>query len=161
MRWIESIIIDAPVAHVYQAVADENEVLRWSAWPASTGFTCAIAGDGTTVGSEIRYTDPRRDRAMGAQRLVAAEPPTRVSYQLDNRGPFGRRLRPTVEFRLTDLGGRTRTELLFDLPIPRPVELFARATGFARRIRGLHREDLRLLAEHVRPVPHPEPTPGS
>ena len=155
MRWTESITLAAPVAHVYQAVADENELLCWSAWPQSTGFTCTIAGDGTTIGSEIRFTDPRRDQAMGAQRLVAAEPPTRVRYQLDNRGPFGLKLRPELEFRLADLGDRTRVDLLFDLPLPKPLELLARVTGFARRIRGLHQEDLRLLAEHEQRSPRP------
>jgi hypothetical protein len=33
MHWTESIIVDRPTRQVAASIADENELVRWSAWP--------------------------------------------------------------------------------------------------------------------------------
>lgn len=70
MKWTESIDVDAPLKQVQRAVADEHQLMHWSAWPAATGYTCSVDGDGTTVGSEIVFRDPAGTE-QGRQRLTA------------------------------------------------------------------------------------------
>lgn len=92
MKWTESIDIARPLAHVQRAIADEHQLMQWSAWPAATGYSCSVQGDGTSIGSEIVFRDPAGDE-QGRQRLTVASP-TRVEYRLRNRGPGGRDMPP-------------------------------------------------------------------
>lgn len=160
MRWTESVVVDRAAEHVLAAVRDEHEVMRWSAWPEATGFSCAVeTGDGRETGSEIVFRDPRgreqgRQRLAGVRTEAGATGPDAahvVEYRLTNRGPGGRTMRPEVDFRLTPLGAdRTRVDLVFraDLPLPRPLRgLLERV--MAPRIRALHVADLDRLKAHV------------
>jgi hypothetical protein len=58
MEWTESIDVDRPVEQVHAAIADENELMLWSAWPQATGFRCAVDGDGRSIGSSIVFRSP-------------------------------------------------------------------------------------------------------
>ena len=44
MEWTESIVVDRPLKQVQAAIADEHELMAWSAWPNATGYTCAVDG---------------------------------------------------------------------------------------------------------------------
>lgn len=150
MRWTEHIMIDRPKDVVYAAIADEHQLMLWSAWPAATGFTCKVDGDGTSLGSEIVFTD-RKGVEQGRQRLAATEPGQVVTYRLTNRGPRGRTMHPQVVFRLDPVAPTsTRVHLDFqaDIPLPAPLRQLASAV-VGRRVRKLHIEDLRLLKSHV------------
>ena len=156
MRWTERIDIDRPASQVRRAIADEHQLMQWSAWPAATGYTCAVDGDGTSLGSAIVFRDDagtEQDR----QRLtkVAAD---RVEYRLHNRGPAGRDMTPEVDFRIQALSS-TSTRVHLDsrnqVPLPPPLCQIASAV-IGRRVRALHVEDLRLLKAHVEQEP---PTP--
>ena len=149
MRWTESIVIDRPLPQVQAAIADEHELMRWSAWPAATGYTCAVEGDGHSLGSAIVFTDPKGTE-QGRQHLTLVQP-GRVEYRLRNRGPGGREMTPEVDYRLDDLGGTaTRVHLDFCATAPLPPGLRQLAeTLLGRRVRALHVEDLRLLKQHV------------
>lgn len=149
MEWTESIVVDRPREQVHRAIADEHEVMAWSAWPAATGYTCAVDGDGRAVGSAIVFTDPA-GREQGRQRLAEVTP-QRVAYRLRNRGPGGRDVTPEVDFRLEDLdGSRTRVHLDFRNRVPLPPGLRHLAEFvLARRVRPLHVQDLVQLKQHV------------
>ena len=66
MQWSESIDIARPREQVHNAVADEHELMQWSAWPAATGYTCAVDGDGSSLGSVIVFTDRRAPSGDGS-----------------------------------------------------------------------------------------------
>ena len=83
MEWTESIVVDRPLEQVHRAVADEHELMQWSAWPEATGYTCAVDGDGRSPGSTIVFRD-QRGVEQGRQRLARVEP-GRVEYRLRNR----------------------------------------------------------------------------
>lgn len=153
VEWTESIVVERPVAQVLAAVADEHELMAWSAWPAATGFRCAVEGDGRSVGSAIVFTDGAGVE-QGRQRLARVTP-DRVEYRLRNRGPGGREMTPEIDFRLEDLGGgRTRVHLDFRAAAPLPPGLRHLAEALlGRRVRRLHVEDLRLLKTHVEDEP--------
>lgn len=153
MQWTETIVVDRPIDVVQGAIADENELMQWSAWPEATGFTCAVDGDGRSLGSAIVFRD-RRGQEQGRQRLTRVEE-DRVEYRLLNRGPGGREMRPEVDFRLDRLGGdRTRVHLDFRATAPLPPGLRQLAELLlGRRVRALHVKDLQLLKAHVERTP--------
>lgn len=149
MQWTESVTIERPLARVRQAIADENELLQWSAWPEATGYTCRIDGDGRSVGSAIVFTD-RKGTTQGRQILHALDERS-VDYRMRNRGPGGREMTPHLTFRLEDVdGARTRVHLDFHAEAPLPPglrQLVEAAMG--RRVRRLHVKDLDQLKAHV------------
>lgn len=153
MEWTESIVVDRPLMQVQRAVADEHQLMRWSAWPEATGYTCAVHGDGSSLGSAIVFTD-RRGVEQGRQRLTRVEA-DRVEYRLANRGPAGREMKPEVDYRLDDLdGSRTRVHLDFRATAPLPPGLRQLAEVLiGRRVRALHVKDLELLKAHVEAQP--------
>jgi hypothetical protein len=156
MEWTESIVVERPVDQVRSAIADEHELMAWSAWPRATGYTCAVEGDGRSLGSEVVFRD-RKGIEQGRQRLTRVGP-DRVEYRLRNRGPGGRPMTPEVDFRLEPVdAGRTRVHLDFRANVPLPAGA-RQAVEFllGRRVRRLHVVDLQQLKEHVetRPVAH-------
>lgn len=158
MRWTESVLVDAPMASVHASIADEHELMAWSAWPAATGFVCAVeVGDGRSVGSEFVFRDAKGVE-KGRQRLSEVSP-TLVAYRLENQGPGGRTIRPEVDFTLADQGGgATRVTLDFraELPLPPGLRQVAQAVA-GRRLRALHRKDLAQLKAHVERAATPPP----
>ena len=153
MHWTESIVVDSPLAEVQKAIADEHELMRWSAWPEATGFTCAVDGDGRSLGSAIVFRD-QTGAEKGRQRLAQVAP-DRVEYRLRNRSPGGRDITPEVDFRLDRLDAdHTRVDLDFRVTLPLPPGLRQLAEWIlARRVRPLHVEDLRRLKAHVEKAP--------
>ncbi|RZT18233.1 polyketide cyclase/dehydrase/lipid transport protein [Mycobacterium sp. BK558] len=149
MEWSETVTIDQPLARVRQAIADENELLAWSAWPEATGYTCRIEGDGLSVGSAIVFTDAK-GTTQGRQELHSLDEHT-VDYRLRNRGPGGREMTPHLRFRLEDVDGdRTRVHLDFQATAPLPPGLRHLVEAvMGRRVRRLHIKDLQQLKQHV------------
>ncbi|MFK5647941.1 SRPBCC family protein [Ornithinimicrobium sp. LYQ121] len=145
ISWSESIDIDRPVEEVYNAVLDQQVLMKWSAWPAATGYSCGVDGDGTTLGSSIVFTSPTGEE-MGRQTIVDVTDTT-VSNRLRNRGPGGRVIEPEIDFRVERLGLR-RSRVLLDFrvvpPVPAPLRPVARLF-LNLRIRPLHRADLKNL----------------
>lgn len=149
VRWTESVVIEGPIARVRQAVADENELLQWSAWPEATGYTCRIEGDGRSVGSAIVFSDAE-GTVQGRQVLQSVDE-NAVDYRMRNRGPGGRDMTPHVRYLLDDIdGGRTRVRLDFDATAPLPPGVRHVVEAFmGRRVRRLHVKDLAQLKAHV------------
>lgn len=155
MEWTDNIVVDRPLAQVQAAIADEHQVMAWSAWPEATGYSCAVDGDGRSIGSAIVFSDGA-GAEQGRQRLTRIEP-DRIEYRLRNRGPRGRDITPEVDFRLDALDDtHTRVHLDFRATVPLPpgarqiAELL-----LGRRVRRLHVEDLERLKAHVENEPVP------
>jgi carbon monoxide dehydrogenase subunit G len=144
LRWSESIHIDRDPETVFAAMLDQHTVIKWSAWPEATGYRCAVAGDGKSVGSEIVFADPSGNR-MGRQRITEVGKSV-VHNQMRNRGPAGRWVEPTVDFRVEQDGDGTRAYLDFEVAPPAPRLLLPFAHRYLKKsIRPLHVEDLRRL----------------
>ena len=153
MEWSESIVVDRPLPQVQAAIADEHQLMAWSAWPEATGYSCAVDGDGRSIGSAIVFRD-RSGTEQGRQCLTRIEA-DRVEYRLRNRGPGGREMTPEVDFRLEAIdAARTRVHLDFraTAPLPPGARQIAELL-LGRRVRRLHVEDLELLKAHVEKEP--------
>lgn len=145
IAWSDSIDIDRPVEEVRNAVLDQQVLMKWSAWPEATGYSCAVDGDGTTPGSSIVFTSPRGEE-MGRQTIVDVTDTT-VRNQLRNRGPGGRVIEPEIDFRVEPLGPhgcRVLLDFRITPPVPAPLRPIARLF-LNLRIRPLHRADLANL----------------
>lgn len=149
MKWTESVVVERSAPEVQAAIADEFQLMQWSAWPEATGYSCRVDGDGVSLGSSIVFVDAT-GQEQGRQRLSAVAP-DRVEYRLSNRGPGGRLMTPEIDFRLEPVGDQqTRVFLDFRATPPLPVGLRQVAElVMRRRVRQLHVEDLRLLKQHV------------
>ena len=149
MEWTESIVVDRPIDQVQAAIADEHQLMAWSAWPKATGYSCAVDGEGRSIGSAIVFRD-RAGVEQGRQRLTRVET-ERVEYRLRNKGPRGRDMTPEVDFRLDALDdSHTRVHLDFRAaaPLPPGVRQIAELL-LGRRVRRLHVEDLAQLKARV------------
>lgn len=126
---------------VFEAVWDQNVLMVWSAWPEATGYTCAVEGDGRSVGSEIIFRSADGVE-QGRQQLVAVGDGV-VRNRMRNRGPRGRWVEPSVDFRVEAEGEGTRVHLDFEVepPVPRVLQPLANRY-LTRSIRPLHVADL-------------------
>jgi hypothetical protein len=141
MRWTESIYVSAGPEVVLEAVRDQNVLMEWSAWPEATGYTCAVEGDGRSVGSEIVFRNADGVE-QGRQRIVAVGDGV-VRNQMRNRGPRGRWVEPSVDFRVERDGEGSRVHLDFEVEPPVPRILRPLANWYlTRSIRPVHVEDL-------------------
>lgn len=157
MEWTECTVVERPLPQVQTAIADEHRLMAWSAWPAATGYRCAVEGDGRSLGSAIVFRDAAGTE-QGRQRLTRVEA-DRVEYRLRNKGPGGRVMTPEVDFRLEPLdASRTRVSLDFRATAPLPPGLrHVAELLLGRRVRRLHVEDLKLLKAYIEQVPAPKP----
>ena len=153
MEWTESIVVERPMPEVQAAIADEHQLMAWSAWPAATGYQCEVEGDGRSLGSAVVFRDSAGIE-QGRQRLSAVEA-DRVEYRLRNNGPGGRLMTPEVDFRLEPVAAsRTRVHLDFRATAPLPPGLRQVAELLlGRRVRRLHVKDLEMLKAHVEQAP--------
>lgn len=149
MKWTETIEIAAPAERVFKALHDQAHVMGWSAWPEATGFTCAVVGDGVSPGSEIVFRNGK-GVVQGRQRIISTDG-TRVLNRMENRGPFGRTITPTVDFEAIPIDDRrTRVSLDFagQVPLPPGLRHVVEAV-MSRWVRRLHVKDLMMLKEYV------------
>jgi len=149
MKWTESIRIERPKDTVYPAVLDQTTLMEWSAWPAATGFTCQVEGDGTSPGSQIVFTD-KDGKEQGRQTLVSADG-TLIRNVMKNRGPGGRDIEPKVDFRVEEIGSSS-TLVSLDFEVEPPVPALLRPIAkmwLTRNIRPLHIKDLEQLKDLV------------
>lgn len=153
ISWTEDIEIAVPAAAAWAAVADQHRVMGWSAWPAATGYTCAVEGDGTSSGSAIVFRD--REGTEKGRQTITAVGENSVDNRLRNQGPGGRLVEPRVRFRVEPLDGR-RCRVLLDFELQPPVPAVLRpvaALFLRRRIRPLHVSDLVNLKRELEASP--------
>jgi carbon monoxide dehydrogenase subunit G len=144
MDWTESIYIEQAPERVLEAIRDQHVLMQWSAWPEATGYTCAVEGDGRSVGSQIVFRDSHGVE-QGRQRITAVED-NAVRNKMRNRGPRGTWVEPTVDFRVEPRGQGSLVHLDFEVTPPVPRFLHPVANRYlSRSIRPLHVEDLRRL----------------
>lgn len=149
VAYTEEVIIDAPVASVYDHIRFQERLMRWSAWPSETGSVCALEGQDGIVGARTVYYE--KGERFGHQEIVELDPSRRVVLTLESKGPPQL---PVLAFNLEPIGsGSARVVLSFVNEIKRPFNLLLRLAGIVRWTRAMHRKDLSGLKRYAEP-PH-------
>ena len=75
----------------------------------------------------------------------------RIAHRLENQGPFGRTMRPEVDFVVDPVSDeRSRVSLVFNAAAPLPFGLrHVVELGMGRWVRRLHVKDLQMLKHYV------------
>ncbi len=145
----ERIIIEAPVAKIYDNVRFQEDLMRWSAWPSTTKSTCEAIGPDGEIGAQTVFF--AKGKRFGHQELTALEQKQFVTFRLFGAGPPQK---PELTFRFRAVDPQ-KTEVLLDFrnEIPRPFNVLLRLFGIVRWTRRMHLKDLDGLKRYSEP-PH-------
>lgn len=150
VAYMESVVIGASAAAIYDHVRFQDRLMRWSAWPSETGSTCRVEGTDGEIGARTVFLTGSGAR-FGHQEVVALDPGRRVDLALKSKGPPQS---PRLSFVLEPLGAEeTRVVLQFENTIAPPFNVILRAAGVVRWTRAMHRKDLAGLKAFAEP-PH-------
>lgn len=76
-----SLMIQVPIQHLWQLVADPKGWTEWSPWYSSDPAT-TLSYSGSPLGAGATWSWDSPSRGKGDMRFTAAEPPTRLDYRL-------------------------------------------------------------------------------
>lgn len=139
VHYHEVITIAAPLHRVFAAIQCQQDLMRWSAWPAATQSTCRLVGADNQVGATIEFL--KNGKVQGSQTITDLSPNERVTVALTDPSPFGQR--PCVTFHVRALSNaQTETVLEFNNTMRRPFHLLLKLIGVVRWVREMHRKDL-------------------
>ena len=136
VEWTENIVVDRPLEQVHHAVADEHELMQWSAWPEATGYTCAVDGDGRSTGSAIVFRDRRGvERSYEFLDLV-------VSWINLEDSVVPRTCRGYVAARAGDVAEVAKRDQVFRIELERRLKRVARFVELSGLEQGLAEHDM-------------------
>jgi hypothetical protein len=139
VHYQESIAIAAPLHRVFAAVQCQQDLMRWSAWPAATQSTCRLVGADNQVGATIEFL--KNGKVQGSQTITDLKLNERVTVALSDPSPFGQK--PCVTFHVRALSdAQTEVVLEFNNTIRRPFHLLLKLIGVVRWVREMHLKDL-------------------
>ena len=155
VEYTEEIVVDAPVADVYDDIRLQDRLMRWSAWPKETKSTCAVDTDAARTGEDgsvgARTVFFSKGKRVGHQEIVGLKENEEVAMTLVGPGPPHR---PRLTFELVPEGpSRTRVLAHFVNELPRPFNAIWRFAGLSKWTREMHVKDLAGLKAFSEP-PH-------
>lgn len=86
VEYVETIDIGAPVDRVYDATRMQADLMRWSAWPSSTGSDCSVAGPDGMTGARTVFLG-KDGKPFGHQEITALTVRQSVTFSLTSKGP--------------------------------------------------------------------------
>lgn len=150
VEYVETQTIDAPVGNVYDAIRFQRDLMRWSAWPSTTGTDCRVENSDGEIGARTVFLD-KKGRQFGFQEVTRLERDRGIEFTLESKGPPHK---PTLNLYLAPLEDkRTQVILHFVNDISPPFHVFLRSFGVVRWTRDMHRKDLDGLKRFCEP-PH-------
>jgi uncharacterized protein YndB with AHSA1/START domain len=149
VTYTESVDIAAPIVEVYDAVRFQEALMQWSAWPSTTGSTCATENMDGRIGARTVYFS--KGKRFGYQEVTHLVPNKQVDIALFSAGPPQK---PRMSFRLTALGANaTKVDMEWHNELSRPFNVLLRLIGIVRWTRQMHVKDLNGLKRYCEP-PH-------
>ncbi|MEM6851846.1 MAG: hypothetical protein AAF527_08965 [Pseudomonadota bacterium] len=142
VEYVETIEIGARPELIYDAIRQQGDLMRWSAWPSETGSDCAVEGLDGDVGARTVFLNKKGDR-FGYQEVTALSAPHKVSFVLQSKGPPHT---PSMDFYMVEVANnRTQVLLHFRNEIAPPFHLGLRIADVVRWTRMMHGKDLHGL----------------
>jgi len=149
VEYTEEIIVEAPVAQVYDDIRLQDHLMRWSAWPKETGSTCTVDGSDGEVGTRVLFFT--KAKRIGHQEIIALEENNTVVLTLVGPGPPHH---PRLRFDVRPCGETATTVAAhFVNDLPRPFNIIWKFAGLSAWTRRMHRKDLEGLKAFAEP-PH-------
>ncbi|MEM9325824.1 MAG: hypothetical protein AAGA85_09215 [Bacteroidota bacterium] len=148
VQYVESIIVDAPVNQVYDAIRYQKQLMEWSAWPKETKSTCKVQNEDGEIGAQTIYLN-LKGKKFGYQEVTGLTENGKVSFYLKSFvAPFEEDVRMTFYFQEID---RNQTEVLlfFDETLKKPQFLIAYFGGIIKWVHDMHLKDLDYLKAYV------------
>ncbi|PSN15235.1 hypothetical protein C7293_08070 [filamentous cyanobacterium CCT1] len=142
VRYSEKIVVNAPIAEVYDNIRLQERLMSWSAWPEATGSTCSLENADGTVGARTVFFN--QGKRFGHQEIIDLKPNQKVSLTLVNSGPL--KHTPYLDFDLRALAkDQTEVTLNFVNTYQKPFQVPAKLLGIVKWTRALQVKDLEGL----------------
>lgn len=149
VEYTEEILVNDGVAAVYDRIRYQRDLMLWSAWPSTTGSTCAVEGKDGEVGARTVFINQKGER-FGYQEVMATRKDEYVDFELFGGG--GPPHKATMRFELVAEGPeKTRVKLHFVNRIQRPFQIPMKLAGFVKWTREMHVKDLNGLKRYSEP----------
>ncbi len=148
VEYIERITVHASVGKVYDAIRFQEQLMRWSAWPAETNSLCEVNETDGQPGAQTIYKNPK-GKQFGYQEITGMIENERVDFYLKSFvAPFEEDVRLT--FLLLPRGEHeTEVMLWFREKMKKPLFLVAYFGGILKWVRRMHLKDLAGLKKFV------------
>ncbi|MEM1144703.1 MAG: hypothetical protein AAGI88_19140 [Pseudomonadota bacterium] len=148
VEYVETQNINSPVGNVYDAIRFQRDLMRWSAWPSTTGSDCRVENPDGEVGARTAFLD-KKGRKFGFQEVTRLEKDRVVEFTLESKGPPHK---PTLKLYLVPLGeNRTQIILHFINDISPPFHVLLRLFRVVQWTREMHQKDLDGLKRFCEP----------
>ncbi|MEM8509648.1 MAG: SRPBCC domain-containing protein [Bacteroidota bacterium] len=144
IQYLEEILISAPIQKVYDAIRYQEQLMRWSAWPAETQSQCAVKNVDGQIGAQTVYL--QKGKQFGYQEVIDLVANEQVSFYLTSKAPFEQDTR--MHFYLKERHkGITKVSLYFDNTLKRPSHVFPHLFGIVNWTHRMHLKDLAGLKQ--------------
>jgi len=121
---VEEVVIDRPPAQVFLWLTDDNRLKKWIGGLAEI-HEVAAPPNGGEIGRKFRMTESYQGQSVQMEAVTTKfEQDRAISIDVSSIGDASNGFTETVDYTLTDLGGRTRIRL----------DGRARYTGFVPRL---------------------------
>jgi len=139
IQHIEEIQVNATISKVYDAIRDQEQLMKWSAWPTETKSQCAVKNVDGQIGAQTVYL--QKGKQFGYQEITELITNEKVSFYLTSKAPFEQDTR--LHFYLKALeNGKTNVLLYFDNTLKRPSHVFPHIFGIVNWTHQMHLKDL-------------------
>jgi uncharacterized protein YndB with AHSA1/START domain len=146
VQYIETIVVDAPISKVYDAIRFQEKLMQWSAWPTETKSQCAVKNTDGQIGAQTVYLS--KGKQFGYQEVTHLTENEKVSFILKSKAPFEQETK--LHFILKEVdNNRTEINLWFDNTLKKPSLLLPYLFGIIEWTHKMHLKDLSGLKLYV------------
>ncbi|MEM8966655.1 MAG: hypothetical protein AAGE93_09575 [Bacteroidota bacterium] len=147
IQYIETIIVQAPISKVYDAIRFQEQLMDWSAWPTETKSECLVKNTDGIIGAQTVYS--KNGKEFGYQEVTGLTENEQVDFYLKSYvAPFEDDVR--LSFILKELPDkRTEVSLWFNELLKKPHFLIAYFGGIIKWVYRMHLKDLSGLKQYV------------
>lgn len=148
IQYIETIVVNAPISKVYDAIKYQEQLMEWSAWPAETNSLCQVANTDGELGAQTIYQN-KKGKQFGYQEVTDLVENEKVSFYLKSFvAPFEEDVR--IDFLLKEISDtETEVKLWFKEKLKKPAFLIAYFGNIIDWVHEMHLKDLAGLKKYV------------
>jgi len=148
VRYVESVVINSDVKSAYDAIREQKQLMKWSAWPRETKSSCQVENEDGKIGAKMTYLN-KKGRKFGYQEVIELEASHKVAFYLKSFvAPFEKDVRLTFYLR-EKAPELTEVSMWFDEELKKPHFLIAYFGGIIKWVHSMHLKDLANLKSYL------------